>query len=144
MMNAELGASGDGFAGGDQVNGAKLSGFRWRRVRDSDHVDERVGGANELAVSVGVERVAGDDFAFGGQLGFGAGADQSANTMSTFEKNGNETGADIAGSSGDEDAPGVGRLGQGFNFQQEADVGDGCGHGVSTLLEGSLGSSSAY
>ena len=97
-------------------------------------MDEGVGGANELAVTVGVERIAGDDFAFGGQLGFRAGADQNANPMSTLEKNGNETGADVAGSSRDEDAPGVGRLGQGFDFQQEPDIGDGCSHGVSMLL----------
>ena len=74
-------------------------------------MDEDFGGANELAVGVGVERIAGDDLAFGGQLGFRGGADQNANPMSTFEKNGNETGADVAGSSRDKDAPGVGRLG---------------------------------
>jgi hypothetical protein len=50
--------------------------------------------------------------------------------MSTLEKNGNESGADIAGSSGDEDAPGVGRLGQDFDFQQEPDIGNGCSHSV--------------
>jgi len=102
-------------------------------------VDEGVGGANELAVTVGVERIAGDDFAFGGELGFRAGADQRANPMSTLEKNGNETGADIAGSSRDEYAPGVGRLGQGFDFQQEPDIGDGCSHSVSTLPAGRFG-----
>src|SRR6267378_3228124 len=104
-------------------------------------MDEDFGGANELAVSVGVERVAGDDFAFGGQLGFGAGADQNANSMSALEKNGNEAGADVAGSSRDKDAPGVGRLGQGFDFQQEPDVGDGRSHSASTLLAGSFRSS---
>jgi len=36
MMHAELGASVDRLAGGEQVNGAKLGGFRWRWVRDSD------------------------------------------------------------------------------------------------------------
>ena len=90
-MHAELGASGDGFAGGDEVNGTKLGGFRRRWARDSDQVYEGVGGANELPVTVGVERIAGDDFALGGQLGFRAGADQNAEPMSTLEKNGNET-----------------------------------------------------
>ena len=64
-----------------------------------------------MAVGVGVERIAGDDFAFGGQLGFRAGTDQNANPMSALDQNGNETAADVAGSSRDEDAPGVGRLG---------------------------------
>src|ERR1700686_1363733 len=103
-------------------------------------MNEGFGGANELAVRVGVERIAGDDFAFGGQLGFRAGADQNANPMSTLEKNGNETGADVAGSSRDEDAPGVGRLGQGLDLEQEPYIGDRGSHGV-MLLEGSLGSS---
>ena len=93
-------------------------------------MDEGVGGANELAVSVGVERIAGDDFAFGGQLGFRSRADQYANPMSTLEKNGNEAGADIACPSRYEDAPGVGRLGEGLDFQQEPDIGDGCSHSL--------------
>ena len=133
MMHAEFGASVDGFAGGDQVNGAKLGGFRLRWMRHADEVDESVGGANELAVTVGVERIAGDNFAFGGQLGFRAGAHQRANPMSTLEKNGNEGGADIAGSSHNEDTPGGGRLRQDFDFQQKPDVGDGRSHRVCTL-----------
>ena len=96
-------------------------------------MDEGVGGANELAVTVGVERIAGDDFALGRQLRFRAGADERAKPMSTLEKDGNKGGADIAGSSRDEDAPGVGRLGQNFDFQQEPDIGDGCSHRVCTL-----------
>jgi len=112
MVHAEFSARGDSLAGGDQVNGAKLGGFRSRRMRNSDQVDEGVGRTNQLAVGVGVERIAGDDFAFGGQLGFRARADQYANPVSTLEKNGNEIGADVAGSSRDEDAPGVGRLGR--------------------------------
>ncbi len=36
VMDAELSAGGDGFAGGDQVNGAKLGSFRWRWVRGAD------------------------------------------------------------------------------------------------------------
>ena len=138
MMHAELGASVDGLAGGDQVNGAELGGLRWRGVCDADEVEEGVGGANELAVTVGVERIAGDDFAFGGQFGFPARADQYANPVSTLEKNGNEIGADVAGSSRDEDAPGVGRRGQGFDFQQEPDIGDGCSHSLGTLPEAVL------
>src|SRR6267378_5672902 len=104
-------------------------------------MDEDFGGANELAVSIGVERIAGDDFAFGGQLGFGAGADQNANPMSTAEKNGNQASADVAGSSRDKDAPGVRRLRQRLDFQQEPDVGDGRSHSASTLLAGSFRSS---
>src|SRR5208282_4908312 len=111
MMHAEFGAGGDGFAGGDQVNGAKLSGFRCGWVRDADQMDEGIGGANELTVSVGVERIAGDDLTCGGQLGFRARADQHANPMVTLEENGDKTAADVAGSSGEEDAPGFGGLG---------------------------------
>jgi len=48
-------------------------------------MDESVGGANELAVTVGVERIAGHDFAFGGQLGFCAGAGQRPNPMAALE-----------------------------------------------------------
>jgi hypothetical protein len=99
-------------------------------------VDEGIGRANELAVSVGVERIAGDDLAFGGQLGVRAGADQYTNPMAMLEKNGNESGADIAGSSRDEDAAGVGRFGQRFDSQQEPYVGDGCSHSVDTLPGG--------
>jgi len=36
MMDAEFGASVDSLAGRDQVNGAKRSGFRQRRMRDAD------------------------------------------------------------------------------------------------------------
>ncbi len=36
MMHAEFGASVDGFAGGDEVNSAKLGGFGAGRVRDTD------------------------------------------------------------------------------------------------------------
>jgi hypothetical protein len=36
MMDAEFGASVDGLAGGDQVNGAKRGGFRWGGMRDAD------------------------------------------------------------------------------------------------------------
>ncbi len=107
-------------------------------------MDKRLGGANELAVGIGVERIAGDDFALGGKFGFRAGADQYANPVSALEKNGNETGADVAGSSRDEDAPGIGRLGQGCDSQQEPDIGDGCSHGVSTLLGVGLGWSQAW
>jgi len=35
-MHAEFGASVDGLAGGDQVNGAKLGGFRWGWLRDAN------------------------------------------------------------------------------------------------------------
>src|SRR5450759_3014245 len=111
MAHAEFGASGDGFAGGDQVNGAKLGGFRRRRMRDANQVDEGVGRANELAVAVGVEHIAGDNLACAGQLGFRPRAYQYANPMATLEKNGNETAADIPGSSRQEDAPGFGRPG---------------------------------
>ena len=93
-------------------------------------MDESIGGANELAVTVGVESIAGDDFTFARQLGFRARADQYANPMSALEKNGDEAGADIACSSRDEDAPGVRRLGQGLHFQQEPDIGDGCSHSL--------------
>lgn len=128
MMHAEFSARGDGLVSGDQVNGTKLGGLRSRRMRDAYQVDEGVGRANKLAVSVGVQRISGDNFASGGQLGLRAGAEQCANPMVTFKKNGNETAPDVTGSSGDENAPGVGRLGQGFDFQQEPDVGDGCSH----------------
>ena len=47
----------------DQVDGAKLGGFGRGRMRDADQVDEGVAGTNQLPVGVGVERVAGDDFA---------------------------------------------------------------------------------
>jgi hypothetical protein len=36
MMHTEFGASVDGLAGGDQVNGAKLGGFRWGWMRDAN------------------------------------------------------------------------------------------------------------
>lgn len=111
MRHSEFGAGGDGFPGRDQVNGAKLGGFRRGTVKDANHVDEGIGGANELAVGVGVERIAGDDFTFSRQFGFRARADQDTDPMATLEKNGNEAAADVAGSSGNEDAPGCGRLG---------------------------------
>ena len=128
MMHVEFSARGDGLVSGDLVNGAKLSGLRSRRMRDADQLDEGVGRTNKLAVSVGAQRIPGDNFASGGQLGLRAGAEQCANPMVTFEKNGNETAPDVTGCSGDENAPGVGRLGQGFDFQQEPYVGDGCSH----------------
>ena len=133
MAHAELCTSGDSLAGRNQVNSAKLGGFRWRWMRDADQMDESIGRANELAVGVGFERIARDDLTFSGQLGFRAGADQYANPMSTLEKNGNESGADIAGSSRDEDTAGVVGLWQGFDSQQEPYVGDGCSHSVGTL-----------
>ena len=109
MAHAEFGASGNGLAGRDQVNGAKLGGFRRRGMRDANQVNEGVGRANELAVSVSVERIAGDHLASRVHLGFRARAHQNANPMAPLEKNGNQTAADIAGSSRNEDAPGFGR-----------------------------------
>ena len=112
----------------------KSAAFDGDRMRNADQVDEGVGRANELAVSVGVERIAGHDFATGGQFGFRAGADQRAHPVAALEENGNESAADIAGSSRDENAPGSERLGQGFDFQQEPYIGDGCSHSLGTLL----------
>ena len=68
-------------------------------------MNEGIGWTNELAVTIGIERVAGYDFAAGGQLGFGAGPDERPNPVSALEENGNESGANVAGSSRDEHAP---------------------------------------
>jgi hypothetical protein len=103
---------------------------------NAHQVDKGIGRANQLAVSIGIERIAGNDFASGGQLAFRPGTHQYANPMSPIEENRNQSAADVAGSSRDEDAPGVGRLGQRLDFQQEPDIGHGCSHNFSTLLEG--------
>ena len=75
-------------------------------------MNEGVGGTDQLAITIGVERITGDHFTCSGQPGFRTGAHQYANSMSTFEKDGNESVADIARSPRDEDSPGVGRFGQ--------------------------------
>lgn len=70
MMDAEFGANVNGFSGGVQINGAKFTGCGRSGMRRANQMDEGVGGADQLAVTIGVERISGDHFTFGGQLGF--------------------------------------------------------------------------
>jgi hypothetical protein len=65
MTHAKFGAGGDGLASGNQVDGAKLGRFRRRRMWDADEMNEGIRWTNELAVRVGVERIAGDDLTGG-------------------------------------------------------------------------------
>jgi len=78
---------------------------------------ESVGGAHQVLVGVRVERVPRHNFTSGRQRASRPGADEGADAMATFEENGNQGAAEIAGSSGDEDTSGIRRLRQRVHFE---------------------------
>ena len=85
-------------------------------------MDKGVGGADQVLVGVGVEGVAGDDFASAGQVAFRSRAHQAADMVSALQEYGDQAAAEVARSSSNEDAARVGALRKLFDLQQKADV----------------------
>src|SRR5882672_7861602 len=112
MGDAKFGGRVDGFTSGDEVDDAEVGGFCGRRMRNSDEVDECVGGADEVLVGVGVEGVAGNDFASAGQVALRGRTHQASNMMAALQERGNQGTAEVAGSARDKDAARVSAPGQ--------------------------------
>ena len=133
VLDPEAGGRADGLAAGNQVHGAKQSSLRWRWVRHSYQVNEGIAGTNELAVSAGVERIAGYHFAPGREPGFRVGTNQRSHAVAALKEDGNQAIAEISRPSRDEHMAAIGRERQALHFEQQPDIGKRRSHAFSTL-----------
>lgn len=103
VLNLCFDSGGDRGPGGREINGAKLLAFGWTRMRNADKLDERVGRLDFCRKRFFFERVAGDDFAAGGQFILGTLANEGADFVTPREEQRDEPRTHVAGAPGEED-----------------------------------------
>ena len=77
-------------------------------MRDADQVNKGIRRPNQLAIAVGVKRIARDNFTFGRQLSIRARTHQNPRPMSALQKNRQQRAANISRSTRYKYAPGIG------------------------------------
>src|ERR1700722_10140854 len=96
VPHANLSAGGRGLAGGNEIDRSQLGYFRSQGIWSSHQMNKSIGGANQLAVAVRIERITRDDLTVGGQLRFRAGPNEHAHSMVALGQNRNKITPDVS------------------------------------------------
>src|SRR5215470_5489099 len=136
MGNVEFGGDLDGLACGDEVDRTEELSLCCGGARYTDQMDEGVSRRDQVAVGIGVDRIAGYDFATAAQFGFRTGANQGPYAVAALQEDGNQLAAHVPSAAGDENPARVRRPGKHLHLEHLPNVGNGCSHGKQMLRFG--------